>query len=71
MAWEILPTGYKDITWNRFTKWENVEGRGGSTGEPHYGNHAWPVMNHAVLNYPEKALLSRGFYTQYKDYFHL
>lgn len=34
-----------------FTRWEDVAGRGGSTGEPHYGNHAWPVMNHAVLTF--------------------
>lgn len=32
-----------------FTRWEDIEGRGGVDGEPHYGNHAWPMMNHAVL----------------------
>lgn len=32
-----------------FTRWENVGGRGSETGIPHYGNHAWPEMNIAVL----------------------
>ena len=32
-----------------FTRWENVEGKGGFNGIPHFGNHAWPEMNHAVL----------------------
>ena len=32
-----------------FTRWQDVEGKGGFNGEPHFGNHAWPVMNHAVL----------------------
>ena len=32
-----------------FTRWENIEGRGNVEGEPHYGNHAWPTMNHAIL----------------------
>ena len=32
-----------------FTFWEEVQGRGSSTGEPHYGSHAWPTMNSALL----------------------
>lgn len=32
-----------------FTRWENIEGKGGFNGMPHLGNHAWPEMNHAVL----------------------
>lgn len=32
-----------------FTGWREIEGRGGVDGEPHYGDHAWPVMNNAVL----------------------
>lgn len=32
-----------------YTKWENVDGCGSNDGEPHLGNHAWPVQNHAVL----------------------
>ena len=32
-----------------FTRWEEVQGRGGKDGEPHYGTHAWPSKNGAVL----------------------
>jgi len=32
-----------------FTRWENVEGKGGFNGIPRFGNHAWPEMNHALL----------------------
>ena len=32
-----------------FTRWEDIQGRGGVDGEPHMGNHAWPTMNHAML----------------------
>ena len=32
-----------------FTFWESVQGRGTHTGEPHYGSHAWPTMNSAML----------------------
>ena len=32
-----------------FTMWEHVQGRGTNTGNPHYGNHAWPTMNSAIL----------------------
>ncbi len=32
-----------------FTRWDNVQGRGSQTGEPHYGSHAWPSLNSAIL----------------------
>jgi nitrogen regulatory protein PII len=32
-----------------FTRWEEVQGRGGISGEPHYGTHAWPSENGAIL----------------------
>jgi hypothetical protein len=28
---------------------EEVYGRGSNTGEPHYGSHAWPSVNNAIL----------------------
>ena len=28
-----------------FTYWNEVQGRGSKTGEPHYGSHAWPTLN--------------------------
>jgi hypothetical protein len=36
-----------------FTFWNNVQGRGSFTGEPHYGNHAWPTINSAILTFIE------------------
>lgn len=32
-----------------FTGWESVIGRGTQTGEPHYGTHAWPSLNTAII----------------------
>ena len=32
-----------------FTRWTEVSGRGSDQGEPHYGSHAWPILNHAML----------------------
>ncbi len=34
-----------------FTMWKDISGRGGSTGEPHLGDHAWPTMNNAILTF--------------------
>ena len=36
-----------------FTYWESVQGRGSVSGEPHYGSHAWPGMNSAILTMAE------------------
>ena len=33
-----------------FTQWQDIGGRGSRDGEPHLGNHAWPVMNCAILS---------------------
>ena len=32
-----------------FTMWNDIAGRGGFSGLPHLGNHAWPTMNNALL----------------------
>jgi hypothetical protein len=32
-----------------FTMWDQVQGRGGLRGDPHYGNHAWPTLNASIL----------------------
>ncbi len=32
-----------------FTMWEQVQGRGTNSGEPHRGTHTWPEMNSAML----------------------
>ena len=40
-----------------FTRWNDILGRGSVDGEPHYGNHAWPVQNMAVLTMVEDGLV--------------
>ncbi|MFZ4581632.1 MAG: PG0541 family transporter-associated protein [Paludibacter sp.] len=32
-----------------FTGWESVIGKGSKTGEPHFGTHAWPSLNSAII----------------------
>lgn len=32
-----------------FTMWDEVQGRGSHKGEPHYGDHAWPSLNSAIM----------------------
>lgn len=32
-----------------FTYLDRVQGRGSKKGEPHYGSHAWPSMNSAII----------------------
>lgn len=32
-----------------FSMWDQVQGRGSVKGNPHYGDHAWPSMNSAIL----------------------
>jgi hypothetical protein len=36
-----------------FTYWDTVQGRGSETGKPHYGSHAWPTLNSAILTIVE------------------
>lgn len=37
-----------------FSSWREVFGRGSETGEPHYGSHAWPSINNAILTVVEE-----------------
>jgi len=32
-----------------FTRWQEVQGKGGFNGIPHFGDHAWPEMNQAIF----------------------
>lgn len=32
-----------------FTTWREVQGRGSKNGEPHYGSHAWPSLDSAII----------------------
>lgn len=36
-----------------FTCFEQVTGRGSKTGEPHYGSHAWPGENSAIVAFTD------------------
>lgn len=36
-----------------FSSWKEVYGRGSDKGEPHYGSHAWPSINNAILTVVE------------------
>ena len=36
-----------------FTQWENIQGRGSISGDPHYGTHTWPEINCATLTIVE------------------
>jgi nitrogen regulatory protein PII len=40
-----------------FTLWENVQGRGTSTGVPHLGTHAWPEINKTLLTIVEDEMV--------------
>jgi nitrogen regulatory protein PII len=42
---------------NGYSLWENVQGRGTSTGVPHLGTHAWPEINKSVLTIVEDELV--------------
>lgn len=42
-----------------YTYWESVAGKGGRTGEPHLGTHAWPTMNSAILTMVEDEKVDR------------
>ena len=36
-----------------FTAFGTVQGRGSSSGEPHYGSHAWPSLASAMMTMVE------------------
>ncbi len=38
-----------------FTYLDRVQGRGSKNGEPHFGTHAWPSMNSAIITIVEDA----------------
>ncbi len=40
-----------------FTRWEDISGRGHVDGDPHLGNHAWPVMNVGLMTVVEDSLV--------------
>lgn len=32
-----------------FTRWQEIQGKGGFNGFPRMGSHAWPEMNNAIF----------------------
>ena len=38
-----------------FSYFQQVQGRGSKTGEPHYGSHAWPSMCSAIITVVDDA----------------
>jgi len=43
-----------DLGQQGFTRWADIQGCGRDSSEPHLGNHAWPVMNDAILTIVEE-----------------
>lgn len=37
-----------------FSRFEQVQGRGSKTGDPHFGSHAWPSMCSAIITVVEE-----------------
>jgi hypothetical protein len=37
-----------------FTYWSETQGRGTFNGDPHYGTHAWPMLNCSFLAFIEE-----------------
>lgn len=42
-----------------FTFWDNTQGRGTHTGEPHYGSHAWPSLNNSIMTVVEDNMVGK------------
>lgn len=42
-----------------YSLWENVQGRGTTTGVPHLGTHAWPEINKSVLTVVEDEVVDK------------
>ena len=42
---------------NGYSLWENVQGRGTTSGVPHLGTHTWPEINKCVLTVVEDNLV--------------
>lgn len=49
-----------------FTSWEQVQGKGSHTGDPHLGDHAWPTLNSAMLCIVEDSVID-NFLRRLKD----
>ena len=41
---------YNQAYYDEIAKVLNDKGHGSNTGEPHYGTHAWPTLNNAIIS---------------------
>ena len=51
--YDIIVENLARLNIRGFTSWKEVYGRGSSNGIPHYGSHAWPSVNNAILTVVE------------------
>ena len=42
-----------------FSCFEQMQGRGSNTGEPHYGTHAWASMNSGIITMVEDNIVEK------------
>jgi hypothetical protein len=40
-----------------YTQWTDVKGVGSDDGSPHFGTHAWPETNNAILTFVDDSLV--------------
>ncbi|MBQ8520298.1 MAG: hypothetical protein IJ456_02735 [Bacteroides sp.] len=53
--YERILTTLDRLNCRGFSYWQQVQGRGSKTGEPHYGSHAWPSMCSAIMTVVDDA----------------
>ena len=51
--YEMIVNDLSSLNIRGFTSWKEVYGRGSEDGYPHYGSHAWPSVNNAILSIVE------------------
>jgi nitrogen regulatory protein PII len=51
--YEMIVNDLSSLNIRGFTSWKEVYGRGSNDGYPHYGSHAWPSVNNAILTIVE------------------
>lgn len=52
--YDKITTDLSKMNIRGFTSWKEVYGRGSNDGIPHYGSHAWPSLNNAILTVVEE-----------------
>lgn len=49
---EVVQT-MKNLGVRGYTSWEEVQGCGSETGDPHLGDAVWPVLNSALISFTD------------------